>query len=256
MTMTNALHVNSISLLIDTHKILNNIHLTIATGSCYGILGPNGSGKTSLLRCMYGSLLPSSGNIHLLDRPLQDYSRVERSQRMAVVLQEMDSELALSVAEILRLGRLPYQSLFNIPRDGFDEYEHYIIDELGLKQLLNRIYRRLSGGEKQRVMLARALFQKPTLLFLDEPTNHLDISHQLSLMNYVSDLNITVICSLHDLNLASRYCDKVAVLNDGNLVAEGHPDTVLTEALISQVYAVRSFRFNNPNIQKYSLDFY
>lgn len=264
--MNIALNLNHVSLRIDKHLILNRINLQVNEGQCYGILGPNGSGKTSLLRCMYGSLLPSSGSVELFGKSINDYSRHERSKIMAVVLQEMNPDLALSVVDILKLGRLPYQTLFSsrgYASDGrelddneFDRYEQKLIQELDLQSLLQRVYKRLSGGEKQRVMLARALFQKPKVLFLDEPTNHLDISHQLSIIRYVSDLDITVICSLHDLNLASRYCDQVAIINDGELIDHGAPQSVLAEGLIKQVYAVKSYRFNNPNTGKSSLDFY
>lgn len=259
--MNSAITLNDLTLLIDKHQILNSINLKVGVGQCYGILGPNGSGKTSLLRCMYGSLSPSSGSINLFGKLLSEYGRSERAQMIAVVLQEMNPELALTVADILKLGRLPYQTLFSSSDyspsgQEFDQYEQKIIHELDLNNFLSRVYKRLSGGEKQRVMLARALFQKPKLLFLDEPTNHLDISHQISLIKYVSCLDITVICSLHDLNLASRYCDQVAIIDSGHLVDIGDPQQVLAKELIEQVYSVKSFRFNNPNTGKTSLDFY
>lgn len=254
--MQDLLTAHNLSWSLNSRAILTDINLNIQQGECFGILGPNGSGKTSLLRCLYGGVKPSTGFVSLLGEDLASFGRIQRSQYIAVVLQEMNPNLELSVDHILRLGRLPYQKFFTGKHKSFNQHEEKIIAELELEHLLQRNYSRLSGGEKQRVMLGRALFQKPKILFLDEPTNHLDISHQLSMLSYVSELAITVVCTLHDLNLSMRYCDRVAMLNKGHVIAINEPQNMLTSELIKDIYSVKSYRSNNPHTGKQTLDFY
>jgi iron complex transport system ATP-binding protein len=236
--------------------ILEGVDFHAQEGLFIGLLGPNGSGKTSLLRCLYRGISPTGGSIYLDDKNITHYSQQEIAKKVAVVLQESPQDIGLSVSEIVKLGRLPYQGFFTHDRDTLTDHERTITQHLELDHLLTRLYQSLSGGEKQRVMIARALIQKPDVLLLDEPTNHLDIAHQLSILRYISNLDITVICSLHDLNLAAQYCDEVAIMRKGHLISQGKPNEVLTYELIKRVFAVNSTADTHPATGSQRLSFY
>ncbi len=236
--------------------ILNNVNFHAQEGLCIGLLGPNGSGKTTLLRCLYRGISPTGGSIFLDNKNIAHHSQQEVAKKVAVVLQESPHEIGLSVSEIVKLGRLPYQGFFTHDRITLTSHERAIIQHLELDHLLERNHQSLSGGEKQRVMIARALIQKPEVLILDEPTNHLDIAHQLSILRYISNLDITVICSLHDLNLAAQYCDEVAIMSKGHLISQGKPNDVLTYELIKRVFSVNSIADTHPATGYQRLSFY
>ncbi|CAA0084324.1 Hemin import ATP-binding protein HmuV [BD1-7 clade bacterium] len=237
-------------------RILDDVHLTVKQSHFVGVLGPNGSGKTSLLRCLYRSEKPDQGSITLDGQSLLSYSSQDLAKKLAVVLQEHPADIPLCVDELLRLGRIPHRDFLSRDRRGYSDYEQQINTELDISRLLKRSYENLSGGEKQRVMIARALYQKPELLILDEPTNHLDIAHQLSIMRYLAGLKITVICSLHDLNLAAHFCDEVAIMHQGRLVEQGTPEAVFTPETIKQVFNVNAISDQHPSTGSLRLSFY
>lgn len=236
--------------------ILNSISFTAKKSECIGILGPNGSGKTSLLRCLYRSLTPDQGSVFFDGKNINNYKAKDLAKTLAVVLQESPADIPLNVNELLKLGRIPHRRFLSKDRKHYNEHEEQINFELDINKLLHRSYKNLSGGEKQRVMIARALYQKPKLLILDEPTNHLDIAHQISIMQYLNGLDITVICSLHDLNLASQYCDEVAIMQQGKLISQGEPDTVFNSELIKNTFSVNSVSDQHPITQSLRLSFY
>jgi iron complex transport system ATP-binding protein len=236
--------------------ILNDVNFQVKKGAFVGIVGPNGSGKTSLIRCMYQSLLPTSGRILLNDQCLTDYTRNEIASEIAVVLQEQVLEIGLTVESILMLGRIPQRRMFHRHQTQLTQYECNVIERLSLAHLMGRSYSDLSGGEKKRTMIARALFQQPSILILDEPTNHLDIAHQISLLKFVSELDITVICSLHDLSLAADYCDDIAVMHHGKMIKQGPPEAVLESHLIQDVFRVHSVHDQHPVRGTLRLSFY
>ncbi len=250
------LRVDNVTWLKKSTPILQKISLKIARNSCFGILGPNGSGKTSLLRCLYRGIQPTSGSIFLDGRVYADIKRAEFARSVAVVLQENDADISLRVSEILRLGRLASQRFLERDSHIFTDHEQTIIHTLELENLLNRNFVTLSGGEKQRAMIARALIQKAKIIMLDEPTNHLDIAHQIRLLRYLSDLDVTVICSLHDLNLAAQFCDEVAVMSDGVLVAQGQPSSILDPKLIRDVFFAQAVTDIHPKSGSYRVSFY
>ncbi|MFT6389561.1 MAG: iron complex transport system ATP-binding protein [Cellvibrionaceae bacterium] len=203
-----------------------------------GIIGPNGHGKTTLLRCLYNRLTPSAGKVCFNQVPFKEYDRKALAQHIAVVAQEYPSEFHLTVEDILHLGFLPYSSLTHKVADSRQKQVAHIAVQLELEHLLHRYFDTLSGGEKQRTMIARALLQQPQVLILDEPTNHLDIHHQMSLLRFLQRADITVICSLHDVNMAARFCDSISVLQYGKIVAQGSPEKVMTESLLSSVFSI------------------
>ncbi|WP_298818506.1 ABC transporter ATP-binding protein [uncultured Roseibium sp.] len=220
------------------HTLLNGVSFDVPAGNVLGVAGANGAGKSTLLRLLYRFHRPVTGTVRLDGEDIWSMSARETAQKVAAVLQEQPGDFALSVREIVELGRRPHGSGF--ARGGRRDTE--IVDEalerMGLNDLSARSLGTLSGGERQRVMVARALAQKPRLLILDEPTNHLDIRHQLEIVTLISSLNITIVTSLHDLNLAGRVCDQVLLLHKGRSLGFGTPEEVLTPTHIEQAYSV------------------
>ncbi|MEY8204540.1 MAG: ABC transporter ATP-binding protein [Bermanella sp.] len=238
----------------NTPWILDKVDFNAKEGHCIGLLGPNGSGKTSLIRCLFRSIQGTRGQVFLDGRDISRYSRQEVAKKVAVVMQEYPPDFHLSVDEIIQLGRLPHDTFFSKP--ALTEDDDVILQRLELDSLRYRAFNTLSGGEKQRVMIARALVQKAEILLLDEPTNHLDIAHQLSVLKLTRTLGITVISSLHDLNLASQFCDEVAVMKQGKMLTQGPPKEVLSETLIHDVFSVKSTADTHPKTGSLRLSFY
>lgn len=225
---------------VNSRSILKQLTFSVRVGEFVGIIGPNGAGKSSLLRCLYGKYKPSSGKITLDQQALEKYSRSQLAQRIAVVLQEPPSHFQLSVMDVIRMGLIPNKSLLSFDNTHDQEKLLDAARKVDLLEKLNQPFNSLSGGEKQRVMIARAILQSPSLLLMDEPTNHLDIRHQIEVLALARSMGITVLVSIHDLNLAATYCDRLILLDEGEIVAQGKPASVLTEALIKQVFAVRA----------------
>ncbi len=231
---------------IGEQALLDGIELAVGDGQLVGLLGPNGSGKTSLLRCAYRFQRPDQGRVELDGEALWSRSPRWCAQRVAVVLQEFPQDFGLTVAEVAAMGRTPHKGLF----DGDGQADVALVEQalarVGLTEHKRQAFAHLSGGEKQRVLLARALVQQPTLLILDEPTNHLDPRYQLELLRLIKALGLATLASFHDLNLAAAYCDRLYVLDHGRVVASGTPTEVLTEALLAEVYGVQALVDRHP----------
>ncbi|TRO56783.1 ABC transporter ATP-binding protein [Streptomyces sp. IB201691-2A2] len=224
----------------DGRVILDGVSITPAPGTTVGLLGPNGSGKSTLLRLLAGVLAPASGVVTLDGSPLAELGRRDIARRVAVVEQQADTQVELSVLDVVRLGRTPHRRAWTPASEADEQAVREALDRTGLTGLARQSWHTLSGGERQRVQIARALAQEPRELLLDEPTNHLDIQHQLDLLNLVTSLPVTSVVALHDLNLAAMYCDQLVVLREGHVVACGSPGDILTEDLIAEVYGVRA----------------
>ena len=182
-----------------------------------GVVGPNGAGKSTLLRLLYRYYKPTTGKIKINGIDIWQLTSRQVACSIATVLQENSSDFSLTVREIVTLGRTPYSKwLTNSNSESDKKIVQSSIDRLSLTKFENRHLNTLSGGERQRVMVARALAQEPDILILDEPTNHLDIRQQLEILNLLKDLSITVITSLHDLNMARINCDEILILKDGH----------------------------------------
>ncbi|MFE4590272.1 ABC transporter ATP-binding protein [Streptomyces laurentii] len=220
--------------------VLDGVTLAPRSGTLTGLLGPNGSGKSTLLRVLSGVLAPDAGVVTLDGDPLGSVPRRALARRVAVVEQHADTQVDLTVADAVRLGRVPHRRAWSPTTAADEEAVRSALARTGLADRAHRTWRTLSGGERQRVQIARALAQEPRELLLDEPTNHLDIQHQLDLMTLVSGLRLTCVMALHDLNLAAMYCDHVVVLREGRVAAAGPVDEVLTEELLADVYGVRA----------------
>ena len=218
--------------------ILKGIDIDVKNREFVGIIGPNGSGKSTFLKCIYRTLKPSSGIIKLDEVNLSKLSIKESSKKMAVVSQHNYCDFDFSVGDIVLMGRSPHKKMME--RDSQRDYEimNEALANVSMLHYKDRNFNTLSGGEQQRVILARALAQETNCLILDEPTNHLDIKYQLQLMNIVKKLDIEVIAAIHDLNIAAMYCDKIYVLKEGKIVAYGTPKEVFTKELIKEVYEV------------------
>ncbi|MFF3015588.1 ABC transporter ATP-binding protein [Streptomyces sp. NPDC057939] len=223
---------------VNGHRLLDDIEMEAHEGKTVGLLGPNGSGKSTLLRLLAGLRRPDTGTIRYDDTDLGDLGRRMLARRLAVVEQDVSAHHHVNVRQVVELGRTPFRGRF----DALTEHDRRIVDaalrRADITDKQHRIWHTLSGGEKQRTQLARALAQEPREILLDEPTNHLDIRHQLELLDLLATLDATCVVALHDLNLAARYCDHVVVLDHGRVAAAGAPADVLTPDLIRSVYGV------------------
>ncbi len=221
-------------------KILSGVNLFVNKGELVGIVGPNGSGKSSLLRCIYRMNKPSTGEILLDDLDVWAINVKDVSKKLAVVPQSMPSEFEFTVREIVSMGRYPHKGLIESFNDRDNELISQALTQVGMLELADRNFMSLSGGEKQRALIARAFVQEAEILILDEPGNHLDIYYQLEIMNMISNPDITCLTVMHDLNLASNYCDRLYVMKDGEIYATGKPAEILTQKLIREVYQVNA----------------
>ncbi|TDC42387.1 ABC transporter ATP-binding protein [Micromonospora sp. KC213] len=232
------INATELSWSVKGHRLLDTIEMAAHDGKIVGLLGPNGSGKSTLLRLLAGLRRPDTGTVRYDDTSLRDLSRRVLARRLAVVEQDVTAHNHVSVRQVVELGRTPFRGRF----DALTEHDQRIIDaaleRVGITDRQRQSWHTLSGGEKQRTQLARALAQEPREILLDEPTNHLDIRYQLELLDLLGSLKVTCVVALHDLNLAARYCHHVVVLDHGQVVAAGTPEAVLTTELIKSVYGV------------------
>lgn len=234
------LDISSLSFNFGSKNILADIDLSIKDNGIVGIIGPNGSGKSTLLKCIYRVLKPKTGTIFIDGKNINDYQFKETAKKMAVVAQHNDTHFDFNVLEMVLIGRSPHKKFME--RDSAEDIElaYKALEQVNMKDFADRSFSSLSGGEKQRIILARALVQNTDCLILDEPTNHLDIKHQLHFMSLAKDLKITVISAIHDLNIAAMYCDKIYALKEGQIIAAGSVNEVITEEVIKTLYDVEA----------------
>ncbi len=235
------LSVNGASWSVPKSKrtILHPISFELAAGRVLGVVGPNGAGKSTLLRLLYRYHAPTTGVVKIDGVDIWSVPARKAAQTVAAVLQEQPTDFALTVREIVALGRTPHRKGFGGSAGAQDmAIVQDALDQMGLGTFTNRQLGTLSGGERQRVMVARALAQQPRLLILDEPTNHLDIRHQLEVLALIRDLPLTIVTSLHDLNMAASVCDDVLMLQAGVPLRFGPPQDVFTAGLVSEAFNV------------------
>ena len=237
---------NAIKLSFKRSNILKGIDFELHDKEFLGIIGPNGSGKSTLLKCIYRILKPDSGVIYLDGLRLDEFSYRETALKMAVVAQHSNYNFDFTVLNIVLMGRTPYKKLLDGDSTEDIDIACSALKKVGLSGMEDRLFSTLSGGEQQRVILARALTQDTECLLLDEPTNHLDIKYQLQIMDVAKTTRKTVIAVIHDLNIAAMYCDRIIVMNEGEIVALGTPKDVLTVERIYELYGVRSLVTNKP----------
>ncbi|MET3698222.1 iron complex transport system ATP-binding protein [Bacillus oleivorans] len=235
--------------------IVSDVSFSVHKGEFIGILGPNGSGKTTLLKLVSGALQITAGEIIIKDMPLPAFKPAELAKILAVLPQSTESSFSFTVKETVSFGRYPYQK--GLFKQWSETDEQAVLEALAhtnLTHYQNEDVLSLSGGEKQRVFLAQALAQEPEIFLLDEPTNHLDLSHQKGLMDllklWTKEKQMTVVSVFHDLNLASLYCDRLILMDQGTIVSIGSPWEVLTEESVQRVYHTDVRRQPHPNVPR------
>ncbi|HWI52938.1 MAG TPA: heme ABC transporter ATP-binding protein [Symbiobacteriaceae bacterium] len=223
--------------------VLREFSLNVGAGEFLAVVGPNGCGKSTLVKAISRALRPSAGRVLLEDRDIWALKPRDLARQMAVVAQETGIEFEFTVEEVVAMGRLPHAARFRRETEADERAVRAALEATSTLHLKDRLVTGLSGGERQRVMVARALAQEPRLLILDEPTAHLDIAHQVELLDLTRRLNrergLTVIAVLHDLNLAAQYAGRLLMIKDGRRYAEGAPAEVVTEANVAAVYGSR-----------------
>ena len=248
--MPPAISLQQLSFSYRTQVVLQDITLEIPRQSHLALIGPNGSGKTTLLRLMSKALEPQRGTVLLDGQPLASYSARKLAQKLAVISSEQHFEFPFSVTDVVAMGRFPH--LNRLERMSARDWE--IVDEAMERTCLldfrNRSISQLSSGEKQRVLIARAIAQQPSILMLDEPNAHLDINHQIAIFNLLRTLNrqhqMTVIVVLHDLSAAAAFCETMVLLHRGQVVRTGTPAEVITKEMIQQTYGAEVTVFPSP----------
>ena len=234
-----AMALDGVTVRLGGRPVVREVTAEVERGEWVALIGPNGAGKTTLLRAIAG-LLPYDGQISLFERPAADLERRERARLLAVVPQEPETPPWLTVAEYALMGRTPH--LGPLAREGAADRDAAAraLDRLGLEPFAERPLGTLSGGERQRVVVARALAQEAPIVLLDEPTAALDIGHQQQALELLDALRsadgLTLVAAMHDLTLAAQYADRVLLLAEGRIVADGAPADVLTESALAEHY--------------------
>ena len=238
--MTTAIDIQQLRHFFGTQHVLDDLSFSIGAGEFFIIIGPNGAGKTTLMRSMVGLLTPREGEIKVLGKPLVNYRKKELAQLVAYVPQAVPLDFPFSVAEVVLMGRAPYHSALGIEHKGDFEIAERAMRFTEVDHLASRRLDQLSGGELQRVMVARAICQEPEILLLDEPTASLDLAHQVRIMDLMENLKAehgtTVVMVSHDINLAGMYGDQLLLLKNGRIVQQGLPADVLKVETLQETY--------------------
>lgn len=244
--MSALLSANNIRWSLPEKTILDDISLQVNLGEVIGIIGPNGAGKTSLLRCIMQQQKGASGEVLFKSKNIALLSHKALAQHFAMVAQKAPPVFSLTLYDVVRMGLLPHKPAFALDNDHDRNQIKLALEKVGLSQSMKTPFNVLSGGEQQRALIARALVQKAEILILDEPTNHLDVYYQHQILQLVCSLNITVIMTVHDLNLAAQYCHRLLLLNKGKVVIDDTPEHVLTPSILEDVFNINCHRDQDP----------
>ncbi|WP_297597803.1 ABC transporter ATP-binding protein [uncultured Cetobacterium sp.] len=233
---------------IDKRQILKNIELEIEKYKFIGIIGENGCGKSTLLKNIYRNFKPKNGTILLDDIDLNSYSVKGLAEKLSVLSQNQKITFDFTVKEIVEMGRYTKTSIFS--KDTSENEIDEALNKVGMKAFKNQNFLTLSGGEMQRVLIARSIAQESEVLLLDEPTNHLDIRYQYQIMDLVKNLNKTVIAVIHDINIASKYCDYIFAIKNGEILYKGEPDKIICADNIKTIFEIDVEIINHPKTNK------
>ena len=251
------LNVNGINFNYESVKALDDVSFEVKEGEVLGVVGPNGSGKTTLLKCINMILKPNVGTVLIDGKSILKYSRREIAKDIGVVPQDSTIQFPFTVFDIVLMGRAPHLGRLKGETAKDLEIARNAMKITNTLHLADRLIDEISGGEKQRVIIARALTQEPKILLLDEPTLHLDINHQLEVLELVRKLSkknkLIVVFVSHDLNLANRYCDRLILLNSGKIYSIGRPRNVLTNSHIKEVYGIEVEISYNKKIKAFNI---
>lgn len=234
------LNIAQLCFSIGGQPILQDISLQVDKGEFIGIIGPNGSGKSTLLKNIYKIYTPDSGNIRLHEKDVTHISNRKMAQLLAVVAQENNVNFDFTVNEVVSMGRYPQKGLLEVLSPADQAIVSEALCQVGMEAFAERSFLELSGGEKQRVLIARALAQQTETVILDEPTNHLDIGSQLSTLKLLKTSGKTIVAALHDLPTAANYCDRIYVLSKGAMLCAGSPGEVIQNSLIKELYGINA----------------
>lgn len=252
--MERSVKVENLDFSYGDRKILKDICASFKPGMVCGLLGPNGSGKTTLLKNIASILKPEKNTVYINCTDITKMTALEVAKEMALVPQSTHIDFDFTVEDIVMMGRTPHIKGFSNETDEDREFVQWALETVRMDHLKDRSIKSLSGGELQRVVIARALAQKTKIILLDEPVSQLDIHHQLSIMETIKELcheqKLTVVTVLHDLNLAAEYCDMIYLLKDGHIVCGGPPKEVLTYQVIEEVYDIVCLVYENPISKK------
>lgn len=243
------IRVHNVNVSYDGILALDGLSLSVANGEFAGLIGPNGCGKSTLVRVVSGIIKPDEGSVELNDKPLSEMSRNEIARTVAVVPQESHFFLDFSCLDIVLMGRNPYLRRFQAETEKDYEVTLDAMSVTDTTHLRERGINEISGGEKQRIVIARALAQRPRVLLLDEPTAHLDIDHEIEIFDLLKRLNregLTIIVVSHDLNLAAEFCGRILLMVKGKVAAEGRPEDVIAPQVLKSVYGSRIVVEKNP----------
>lgn len=238
-------------------RVLDNISIDCFPEQFIGLIGPNGAGKSTLLKLLLGLLEPTSGKVQLNEKPLADFARREIAQHISLVPQDLAIDYAFTVQEIVAMGRNPYLGAYQSESQQDQQIIEQALLRTDLSDLGERKADQLSGGERQRVFIARALAQQASILLLDEPTASLDLCHQFDLMTLIRNLtneNHLSIAAIHDLQLASRFCDRLILLYQGTIVADGSPAEVICEENLYRYFNIEAKITQDASIEGLRID--
>lgn len=238
--MKDVIRTQSLRFSIDDKLILNEISIKVKEGKTVGIIGPNGSGKTTFLKHIYRTLPVEKEKIYIEGMAIENIGYKDTAKKLAVLKQENTSDFDFSVWDMVLLGRAPYHNYFEEYNEKDKKIAEKALFQVGMEELKDKSFHTLSGGEKQRVLMARAIVQETDIFIMDEPTNHLDVHYQWSIMEMISKMEKTILGVFHELNLASRFCDYLYVLENGKIVAQGEPKDVVTSKLMGDVFNVKA----------------
>ena len=249
------LQAKRLSWAVDQLTIIQNVDFSIKAGETVAIVGPNGAGKTSLLKCLYGEHRNYTGQISLKGKPLNQISPRQVAKKIAVVSQHAESVFNLTTLDIVAMGLIPHKGIFDSTTAADHIKISQALDKVDLLNKQDQYFNTLSGGEQQRVLIARAIVQSPDLLIMDEPTNHLDIYYQHQILQLAKKLKITLLLTIHDLNLAAQYCDRIVLIDNGKLCADDTPEIVFNQKLLSRVFKLDCHIDKNPFTQSPRITF-
>ncbi|HOQ68180.1 MAG TPA: ABC transporter ATP-binding protein [Candidatus Atribacteria bacterium] len=247
--MKEYLQVKDLSFSYSKRKVLDKLTFSVKEGELVGVAGPNGAGKSTLLHLLAGLITPGGGEIIIGGKEARFLSRRMWSKKVAVVFQEVPQNLDLTSQEVVTMGRFPHLGRWQREREVDEEKVFWAMKITSTTVFSDRLFSELSGGEKQRVMIARALAQEPELLLLDEPTSHLDVLHQLEIMDILLDLRaggVAIVSVFHDLNLVSQFCDKALLLKEGRMLSFGRVEEVMRAEEVEKLFGVEFLETTHP----------